>query len=223
MHVLKCVAWSVRSFSQSPMSQSEQVTDEQTAANKFLQSLPGQDKTYSFLIGTSAATYLFAHEIIPLTAEVAYLLPFGIVVNLAFKHVGPMLSEVVGKVDQERTKFWLESKSKAEQRLHEQIHDITGSGITDLVDVTKDLFDHAEEVAKLESKAYEHEQKLEVYAKAKQILDEWVRFEANERERVQKLIAADVIAKVTESLKDPKFQEKYLEQCIGDIEIALTK
>ena len=48
----------------------------------------------------------------------------------------------------------------------------------------------------MEAEAFEHEQSVAFYTKAKQILDEWVRYETNERERQQKLIADAVIAQV---------------------------
>ena len=41
--------------------------------------------------------------------------------------------------------------------------------------------------------------------KAKQILDEWVRHEAAIREREQKRIAEEVLARVTQAIQDPKF------------------
>ena len=107
--------------------------------------------------------------------------------------------------------------------MEEEIHQITGSGATDLVEVTENLFEHAKELAEMEALAYEHEQKLAYHSKAKQILDEWVRYESAVREREQKRIAEQVIANVMEAIKDPKFQDKYLEQCVSDIEVAVRK
>jgi hypothetical protein len=57
----------------------------------------------------------------------------------------------------------------------------------------------------LEAQAFEHEQKLLYYTKAKQVLDEWVRYETAVREREQKRIAEEVIAGVMESVKDSRF------------------
>lgn len=57
----------------------------------------------------------------------------------------------------------------------------------------------------MEAQAFEHEQMVAYHTKAKQILDEWVRHEAAIREREQKLIAEQVIARVNAAIADPKF------------------
>lgn len=101
--------------------------------------------------------------------------------------------------------MWTDAKSKAEAQLTSGIQEVTGSGVMDLVEVTEGLFDHAKELATMEATAYEHEQKLAYYTKAKQILEEWVRYEGLLREREQKRIAEEVIANVMKSVKDPKF------------------
>jgi hypothetical protein len=62
-----------------------------------------------------------------------------------------------------------------------------------------------QEVATLEAQAFEHEQKLAYFTKAKQILDEWVRHETAQREREQKRIAEEVMAKVMAAVQDAKF------------------
>ncbi len=57
----------------------------------------------------------------------------------------------------------------------------------------------------MEAEAFEHEQKLAYYTKAKSIMDEWVRHEAAQREREQKRIVEEVLAKVMAAVQDPKF------------------
>lgn len=44
---------------------------------------------------------------------------------------------------QEDEKIFFDSKARAEAKLAEEIHAITGSGITELVSVTESLFDQA--------------------------------------------------------------------------------
>lgn len=55
------------------------------------------------------------------------------------------------------------------------------------------------------------------------MLDEWVRYEAGVREKEQRRIAEEVMAGVMESIKDPKFQDKYLAQCLDDVAAAVAK
>jgi hypothetical protein len=95
------------------------------------------------MFGLSAGAILFGKEIIPYTGDVVYALPFGTAVWFLFKQVGPMLTDVIGAVQKEEAKIWEDSKTKAVARLETEIHHITGSGITELTDVTKSLFDHA--------------------------------------------------------------------------------
>lgn len=57
----------------------------------------------------------------------------------------------------------------------------------------------------MEAQAHEHEQKLAYHAKAKAILDDWVRFEAAQREKEQKRISDEVIAKVMKAIQEEKF------------------
>eukprot|EP00158_Paraphelidium_tribonemae_P002260 Partr_v1_DN25239_c0_g1_i1_m16864 putative atp synthase len=210
-------------FHQSSIRREEKKEEvsESTAAQNFINSIPGSDKTYNWYLGTTTAAYLFANEVIPYTPEVVYSIPFFTLTYLGITRMSPVMHSLMQQVVDEKQKFWDDSKAKAQVRLEEQIHEITGSGVTDLVQVTEDLFQHAEVVAKMEAEAYEHSQALEFHTKAKQILDEWVRYETNERERVQKIIADDVISKVMAGVNDPSFQAKYLEQCIGDIEVSL--
>lgn len=78
------------------------------------------------------------------------------------------------------------------------------------------------ELVSLESQSFEHRQKLEYHSKCKQILDEWVRYEFALREREQKHVATQVLANVMTAINDPRFQEKYLDQCLADVEHAIS-
>ena len=57
----------------------------------------------------------------------------------------------------------------------------------------------------MEADAFAHQQKLAYHTKAKQILEEWVRYEANQREAEQRRIADEVMAKVRAAISEPKF------------------
>lgn len=185
--------------------------------------LPGSDKSYTALLALTSSALLFGKEIIPYTADVLFAVPVASVIALGYAYAAPAVKEVTMKAVHEEEKIWTDSKSKAQAVLEQQVTNITGSGVTELVSITEGLFLYAREVVNMEAQVYEHEQKLAYHAKAKQVLDEWVRYESALREREQKRIAEEVIANVMKGVADAKFQEKYLEQCIGDVEMALAK
>jgi F-type H+-transporting ATPase subunit b len=191
-------------------------------ALKWLECIPGQDKSYNLYMGIVGGSLLLGKEIFPYTVDAAYALPFFYTIHKGIQFGSTHVSAMVEKMVKEDDKFWRDSKVRAESHLEEEIQKITGSGISDLVEVTSDLFDYAEELVEMEAKSFEHEQSLAYYTKAKQILDEWVRYESALREREQKRIAEFVIAKVMKSVEDSKFQNDYLQQCLSDVKTCIA-
>lgn len=75
-----------------------------------------------------------------------------------------------------------------------------------------------QETAKLEAQAYELEQRTALAAEAKQVLDSWVRYEGQVKQREQRELAETVIRKIHEELKNPKVLQQILQQSIADVE-----
>ena len=67
-------------------------------AASWLQAVPGQDKAYNFLIGTSAAAILFGKEFIPYTADIVYAIPFSAVIYVMYSQAGPMIGGLTKSV-----------------------------------------------------------------------------------------------------------------------------
>ena len=61
-----------------------------------------------------------------------------------------------------------------------------------------------QETAKLEAQAFELEQKTALAAEAKTVLDSWVRYEGQVKQRQQKELAQSIIAKVQKELENPQ-------------------
>jgi F-type H+-transporting ATPase subunit b len=61
-------------------------------------------------------------------------------------------------------------------------------------------------------------QRTAIASEVKNVLDSWVRYEAQEREAEQKLLSKTVIEKVMSSLKDDKTQKQILENAVAEIE-----
>jgi F-type H+-transporting ATPase subunit b len=87
-----------------------------------------------------------------------------------------------------------------------------------VVDITKSLFAVSKETATLEAQAFELEQKTAIAAEAKSVLDSWVRYEAQVKQRQQRELAESVIAKVKKELETPKSLQQILQQAVADVE-----
>ena len=75
-----------------------------------------------------------------------------------------------------------------------------------------------QETAELEAKAYQLEQTTALAAEAKAVLDSWVRYESQVKQRQQKELAETVIAKVTKELENPKNLQQILQQSVAEVE-----
>lgn len=87
-----------------------------------------------------------------------------------------------------------------------------------VIDVTKQLFEVSKETAKLEAQAFELEQKTALAAEAKSVLDSWVRYEGQVKQRQQKELAESIVSKITKELENPKTLQQILQQSVADVE-----
>ena len=92
----------------------------------------------------------------------------------------------------------------------------------DVVDVTKGLYALARETVEAEKEAFELQQRTQLAAEVKGVLDSWVRFEGQQREAEQRELADSVINKVIASLRDDKTQKQILDNAVAEIERAYT-
>jgi len=74
----------------------------------------------------------------------------------------------------------------------------------------------------LEAEAYELEQQAQFVQEAKSVLDSWVRYEAQVKQRQQKELAETLIAKVKKELEQPKVLAQILQQSVADVESMLS-
>lgn len=103
-----------------------------------------------------------------------------------------------------------------------------------VVDITKALFEVSkvfdsvyllgfyltcrQETAQLEAKAYELGQTTALVDEARSVLDSWVRYEGQVRQRQQHELAKSIIAKVKKELSNPKVTQEILQQSLTDVE-----
>ena len=70
----------------------------------------------------------------------------------------------------------------------------------------------------MEAQAYELEQKTAVATEAKNVLDSWVRYEGQVKQRQQRELAESIIGKIEKELDDPKVLRQILDQSVRDVE-----
>ncbi|KAL8864959.1 MAG: hypothetical protein Q9174_007147, partial [Haloplaca sp. 1 TL-2023] len=74
------------------------------------------------------------------------------------------------------------------------------------------------ETAKLEAEAFELEQRTALAAEAKAVLDSWVRYEGQVKQRQQKELAESIMGKINKELENPKTLQQILNQSVADVE-----
>lgn len=82
--------------------------------------------------------------------------------------------------------------------------------------------DNAQETAQLEAQAYELEQTTAIAHEAKAVLDSWVRYEGQVKQRQQRELAESIIAKIEKELENPKNLKQILDQSVADVESTLA-
>ena len=105
-----------------------------------------------------------------------------------------------------------------------------------VIDVTKQLFEVSKvssfnklflgqrsdflgkETARLEAQAFEMEQKTALAQEAKNVLESWVRYEGQVKQRQQRELAESIISKITKELENPKTLQQILQQSVADVE-----
>ena len=73
----------------------------------------------------------------------------------------------------------------------------------------------------MEAQAFELEQRAQFASEAKAVLDSWVRYEAQVKQRQQKELAEALIAKVQKELENPRVLDRILQQSVMDVESML--
>lgn len=62
------------------------------------------------------------------------------------------------------------------------------------------------------------EQKTALAHEAKTVLDSWVRYEGQVKQRQQRELAESIIAKIEKELENPKVLDQILKQSVSDVE-----
>jgi F-type H+-transporting ATPase subunit b len=189
-------------------------------AEEIIEKLPSSPslitKTGTALLGTGLIAAAISQELYVVNEESIILIASVIV----FTYLGKILREPYNQ--------WAEGHiSRIRNILNEARAEHTGvvkqridsvGQMKDVVSITQGLFALSKETARLESENYVQQQKIAVAAELKSVLDSWVRYEQQVKEREQADLTKSVIDKVIASLKDEKVQKDILANAVTEID-----
>ncbi|MCJ1449130.1 MAG: atp4 subunit B of the stator stalk of mitochondrial F1F0 ATP synthase [Stictis urceolatum] len=193
--------------------------DPKKKAQSILDSIPGNSlisKTAVLSAGAGVSIFGISNEFLVINEETVVAFCLLSVFWAVGKYGGPMykewadgqVSKLKGILNAAREDHTAAVKSRIDN-----VKQLGG-----VIDVTKQLFEVSKETATLEAKAFELEQRTTLAAEAKTVLDSWVRYEGQVKQRQQRELAESVIAKVTKELENPRTLQQILQQSVTDVE-----
>ncbi|KUL86476.1 hypothetical protein ZTR_08111 [Talaromyces verruculosus] len=191
----------------------------QKKAQSIIDSLPGSSlvsKTAILSAGAGLSIAAISNELYVLNEETVIAFCLLSVFTALGKYGGPMYREWADGQSQKYKDILNSARADHTNAVKARIENVQQLG--GVVEVTKQLFEVSKETAKLEAQAYELEQRTALAAEAKQVLDSWVRYEGQVKQREQRELAESVIRKIHEELKNPKVLQQILQQSIADVE-----
>ncbi|KAF4981085.1 hypothetical protein FZEAL_3061 [Fusarium zealandicum] len=188
-------------------------------AQSIIDALPGSSLlSKSAILSSTAAlsVYAISNEYYVMNEETIIAVCLLSVWGGLIKYGGPAYKEWAEAQNNKIKNILNSARADHTEAVKGRIEDVKQMG--SVVEITKNLFAVSKETAKLESEAFELEQKTALAAEAKTVLDSWVRYEGQVKQRQQKELAESVIAKVQKELENPKVLQQILQQSVADIE-----
>lgn len=197
----------------------QQQPEPKAKAQSIINALPGNSiLSKTGILGTSAAAAIYAisNELYVVNEESILLVTFLATIALLAKYVAPAYNDFADSRMKKVSDVLNASRMRHVDAVKERIGSV--SELQNVSETTKILFDVSKETVELEAKSFELQQKVDLAAQAKSVLDSWVRYEASLRQLEQQQIAKSIISKVEAEISNPKFQDRVLQQSIGEVE-----
>ncbi|PFH62100.1 hypothetical protein XA68_15061 [Ophiocordyceps unilateralis] len=191
----------------------------QKKAQSIIDALPGSNLLSKTAILSSAAglsIYAISNEYYVMNEESIIAFCLIAVWTGLIKYGGPGYKEWAEAQNQKIKNILNSARADHTEAVKSRIEDV--KQMNGVVEITKNLFDVSRETAKLEAKSFELEQQTALAAEAKAVLDSWVRYEGQVKQRQQSELASSVIAKVRKELDNPKVLQQILQQSVADVE-----
>ncbi|KAL8860125.1 MAG: hypothetical protein Q9178_003389 [Gyalolechia marmorata] len=188
-------------------------------AQSIVDSLPGNSivsKTAILSGGTGLAIWAIANEIYVVNEESIVMLATLSVFWAIAHYGGPMYKEWADGQINKINSILNSAREGHTSAVKQRIENVKQLG--SVVEVTKQLFEVSKETAKIEAEVFQLEQKTALAAEAKSVLDSWVRYEAQVKQRQQKELAETIIGRIMKELENPKTLQQILNQSVADVE-----
>jgi F-type H+-transporting ATPase subunit b len=198
--------------------------DPKAKAQSIIDSLPGNSLISKSAILSSAAglsIYALSNEYYVVNEETVVAFCLLSVWGALIKFGGPMYAEWADAQTNKIKNILNAARADHTEAVKVRMNDV--QQMSEVVEITKSLFAVSKETAKLEAEAYELEQKTALAAEAKAVLDSWVRYESQVKQRQQKELAETVMAKVQKELENPKALKQILEQSVAEVERIVSQ
>ncbi|KAF2013266.1 hypothetical protein BU24DRAFT_442407 [Aaosphaeria arxii CBS 175.79] len=193
--------------------------DPQKQARSLVDSIPGNSyvtKAATVSAGAGLTAAAISNELYVVNEESIVAISLLTIFWAVGKYAGPAWSSYAkqqcDKVADILNSARADHTTAVKQRI-ESVQELGG-----VIDITKTLFEVSKETAKLEAQAYELEQKTAIAHEAKAVLDSWVRYEGQVKQRQQRELAESIIAKIEKELENPKTLKQILDQSVADVE-----
>ncbi|KAK2758732.1 atp4 subunit B of the stator stalk of mitochondrial F1F0 ATP synthase [Arachnomyces sp. PD_36] len=193
--------------------------DPKTKAQSIIDSLPGNSlisKTAILSAGAGLSIAAISNELYVFNEETVAAFCLLSVFTAVGKYGGPMYKEWADGQIQKQKDILNSARADHTNAVKQRVENV--KQLSGVVDVTKQLFEVSKETAQLEAQAFELEQRTALAAEAKQVLDSWVRYEGQVKQRQQHELAETVIGKIQKELENPKTLQQILQQSVADVE-----
>ncbi|KAK2875159.1 atp4 subunit B of the stator stalk of mitochondrial F1F0 ATP synthase [Arthroderma sp. PD_2] len=193
--------------------------DPKSKAQSIIDALPGNSIVSKTAILSGAAGLSVAaisNELYILNEESVVAFCLLSVFYAAFKLGGPGYKEWAATQIQKQKDILNSARVDHTNAVKQRIENV--QPLSAVVDVTKQLFEVSKESARLEAQAFELEQRTALAAEAKKVLESWVSYESQVKQREQRELADSVIAKIQKELQNPKMLQQVLQQSVAEVE-----
>ncbi|KAF9894394.1 atp4 subunit B of the stator stalk of mitochondrial F1F0 ATP synthase [Aspergillus nanangensis] len=192
-------------------------------AQSIIDALPGNSlisKTAVLSAAAGISVAAISNELYVMNEETVAAFCLLSVFTAAAKYGGPAYKEWAEGQVQKHKDILNAARSDHTNAVKQRMDNV--QELSGVVDITKQLFAVSKETAQLEAQAYELEQRTALAAEAKQVLDSWVRYEGQVKQRQQRELAESVIGKIQKELENPKVLQQILQQSVADVERIMS-
>ncbi|WEW58402.1 atp4 subunit B of the stator stalk of mitochondrial F1F0 ATP synthase [Emydomyces testavorans] len=197
--------------------------DPKTKAQSIIDALPGNSlvsKTAILSGGAGLAIAAISNELYIVNEETVAAFCLLSVFTAVFKLASPLHKKWAEGQIQKQKDILYAARADHVNAVTQRIENV--KPLSEVVNITKQLFEVSKETARLEAQAFELEQRTSIAAEAKRVLDSWVQYEGQVKQREQRELAETVMAKIQKELENPKLLQQILQQSVTDVERIIS-